>query len=174
MAYPLGLLRRGAAGAGAGTHCFRIKHKSQPRTGHTREPDSVSQSVISRSRPALTPPPARSPAPPLPVKHKYRVLAPGGYSIVASPSEVNLSQRTGCSLPLFPDSTHNELKHTITRKTATHERSTPDKPHVHTHTHTSRSENDANQQTTPPRIAATLPQIKDTRAQGEPGHKRDR
>ena len=44
---------------------------------------SVSQSVISRSRPALTPPPARSPAPPLPVEHKYRVLAPGGYSIVA-------------------------------------------------------------------------------------------
>ena len=34
---------------------------------------SVSQSVISRSRPALTPPPARSPAPPLPVEHKYRV-----------------------------------------------------------------------------------------------------
>ena len=59
----------------------------------------VSQSVISRSRPALTPPPARSPAPPLPVGHKYRVLAPGGYSIVAS--EVSLSQRTGCSLPLF-------------------------------------------------------------------------
>ena len=29
--------------------------------------ESVSQSVISRSRPALTPPPARSPAPPLPV-----------------------------------------------------------------------------------------------------------
>ena len=54
---------------------------------------------ISRSRLALTPPPARSPAPPLPVEHKYRVLAPGGYSIVAS--EVNLSQRTGCSLPLF-------------------------------------------------------------------------
>ena len=45
---------------------------------------SVSQSVISRSRPALTPPPARSPAPPLPVEHKYRVLAPGGYSIVTS------------------------------------------------------------------------------------------
>jgi hypothetical protein len=43
--------------------------------------------------------PARSPAPPLPVEHKYRVLAPGGYSIVAS--EVSLSQRTGCSLPLF-------------------------------------------------------------------------
>ena len=34
---------------------------------------SVSQSVISRSRPALTPPPARSPAPPLPVEHKYEV-----------------------------------------------------------------------------------------------------
>ena len=33
-----------------------------------------------------------------------------------------------------PDSTHNELKHTTTHKTATHER-TPDKPHVHTHTH---------------------------------------
>ena len=30
---------------------------------------------------------------------EIRVLAPGGYSIVAS--EVNLSQRTGCSLPLF-------------------------------------------------------------------------
>ena len=29
--------------------------------------DSVSQSVISRSRPALTPLPARNPAPPLPV-----------------------------------------------------------------------------------------------------------
>ena len=39
------------------------------------ESQSVSQSVISRSRPALTPPPARSPAPPLPVEHKYRVLA---------------------------------------------------------------------------------------------------
>ena len=36
-----------------------------------------------------------------------------------------------------PDPTQNELKHTTTRKTATHER-TPDKPHVHTHTHTSR------------------------------------
>ena len=34
-----------------------------------------------------------------------------------------------------PDPTHNELKHTITRKTATHERN-PDTPHVHTHTHT--------------------------------------
>ena len=34
-----------------------------------------------------------------------------------------------------PDPTHNELKHTTTRKTASHER-TPDKPHVHTHTHT--------------------------------------
>ena len=43
--------------------------------------------------PALTPPPALRPAPPLPVKHKYRVLAPGGYSIIAS--EVILSQRAG-------------------------------------------------------------------------------
>ena len=42
-----------------------------------RNRDSVSQSVISRSLPALTPP-ARSLAPPLPVEHKYRVLAPGG------------------------------------------------------------------------------------------------
>ena len=50
---------------------------------------SVSQSLISRSRPALTPPPALNPAPPLPFNHKYRVLAPGGYSIVAS--EVNLA-----------------------------------------------------------------------------------
>ena len=71
-------------------------------SGVNDAPDAVpvSQSVISRSRPALTPPPApRSPAPPLPVEHKYRVLAPGGYSIVAS--EVSLSQRTGCSLPLY-------------------------------------------------------------------------
>jgi hypothetical protein len=34
-----------------------------------------------------------------------------------------------------PDPTHNELKHTTTRKTATHERN-PGTPHVHTHTHT--------------------------------------
>ena len=33
------------------------------------------------------------------------------------------------------DPTHNELKHTTTRKTATHER-TPEKPQVHTRTHT--------------------------------------
>ena len=44
-------------------------------------------------------------------------------------------QRTGNTRE--PDPTHNELKHTTTRKTASHER-TPDKPHVHTHTHTSR------------------------------------
>ena len=50
---------------------------------------SVSQSVNSQSHPALTPPPALRPAPLLPFKHKYRVFAPGGYSIVAS--EVNLS-----------------------------------------------------------------------------------
>ena len=55
---------------------------------------------FSRSHPALTPPPALNPAPPLPFNHKYRVLAPGGYSIVAS--EVCLSQRTGGSqLSLF-------------------------------------------------------------------------
>ena len=76
---------------------------------------SVSQSVISRSYPALTPPPALSPAPPLPFNHKYRVLtrnrvlappgARGRYSMSidcgASRSEVILSQRTGCSLSLF-------------------------------------------------------------------------
>ena len=49
-------------------------------TGHSQS------AVISRSHPALTPPPSLRPAPPLPVKHKYRVLAPGGYfySIIAS------------------------------------------------------------------------------------------
>ena len=60
---------------------------------------TVSQSVISRSHPALTTPPALNPAPPLPYNHKYEVLAPGGYSIVAS--EVSLSQRTdGCEVRL--------------------------------------------------------------------------
>ena len=45
---------------------------SSLRTGHR----------LSAPPPALSPvPPARSPAPPLPVGHKYRVLAPGGYSI---------------------------------------------------------------------------------------------
>ena len=37
---------------------------------------SVSYLLISRSHPALTPPPALNPAPPLPFNHKYRVLAP--------------------------------------------------------------------------------------------------
>ena len=54
---------------------------------------SVSQSVISRSRPALTPPPAHSPAPPLPVSHKYRVAstrsAPGATQLSDVASEVN-------------------------------------------------------------------------------------
>ena len=78
-----------------------IRSQAQSERAHTEEekslaflwvcPDSQSVISLSRSRPALTPP-ARSPAPPLPVEHKYRVLAPGGYSIVAS--EVNLSQRT--------------------------------------------------------------------------------
>ena len=70
-----------------------------PTFAYRRHP--VRQSVISRSHPALTPPPALNPAPPLPFNHKYRVhvLAPGGYSIVAS--EVSLSQRTGGSLSLW-------------------------------------------------------------------------
>ena len=58
--------------------------------------------VLPRAQPA---PPALNPArgSALPFNHKYRedvrVLAPGGYSIVAS--EVSLSQRTGGSLSLF-------------------------------------------------------------------------
>ena len=94
---------------------------------------SVSQSVISRSRPALTPPPARSPAPPLPVKHKYRVLAPWGYSIVAS--EVNLSQRTGCSLPLSGLDTQRAQAHNHTQNSnprTLHPRQTS-RSHAHTH-----------------------------------------
>ena len=44
--------------------------------------DPVTQSVCQLfhgPRPALTPPTALDPAPPLPFNHKYRVLAPGGY-----------------------------------------------------------------------------------------------
>ena len=76
-----------------------VEAKVVPQASRAETARCFRQTVISRSRPALTPPPARSPAPPLPVEHKYRVLAPGGYSIVAS--EVNLSQRAGCSLSLF-------------------------------------------------------------------------
>ena len=50
-----------------------------------------------------------------------------------------------------PDPTHNELKHTTTRKTATHERN-PDAPHVHTHTHTHTSRHTPS--ATPPRASA--------------------
>ena len=42
---------------------------------------ALAVTLVSRSRPALTPPPALNPAPPLPFYHKYPVLAPGGYSI---------------------------------------------------------------------------------------------
>ena len=56
-----------------------------------------------------------------------------------------------------PDPTHNELKHTTTRKTAARER-TPQTNLTFTRTHTPPEENDANQQTTPPRITATLTQ----------------
>ena len=64
----------------------------------------------------------------------------GSVSFVTRPTLVyrycprKSQQRTGNTRE--PDPTHNELKHTTTRKTASHER-TPDKPHVHTHTHTS-------------------------------------
>ena len=64
--------------------CPRLRFGKPTNPRPSVAAQSVIQSVISRSRPALTPPPARSPAPPLPVEHKYRVLAPGGYSIVAS------------------------------------------------------------------------------------------
>ena len=40
------------------------------------KPQSVSQSVISRSRPALTPPPALSPAPPLPEHRRQSISSP--------------------------------------------------------------------------------------------------
>ena len=46
---------------------------------------SVSQSVISRSRPALTPPPARSPAPPLPGRTQV-IIAPSKFHDVEIPS----------------------------------------------------------------------------------------
>ena len=46
--------------------------------------EGVGNSKFSRSHPALTPPPALNPAPPLPFNHKYRVLAPGGYSTAAA------------------------------------------------------------------------------------------
>ena len=52
----------GPRGRGLGTRLFSFRWNKT-----TRSPQSVSQSVISRSRPALTPLPARSPAPPLPV-----------------------------------------------------------------------------------------------------------
>ena len=64
----------------------------------------------------------------------------GSVSFVTRPTLVyrycprKSQQRTGNTRE--PDPTHNELKHTTTRKTATHER-TPEKPQVHTHTHTS-------------------------------------
>ena len=59
-----------------------------------------------------------------------------------------------------PDPTHNELKHTTTRKIATHDvTNAPQTNLTFTRAHkTSQTENDANQQTTPPRITATLPQ----------------
>ena len=62
---------------------------------------SVSQSVNSQSHPALTPPPALRPAPLLPFKHKYRVFAPGGYSIVASEVRIQKRSRTKMACPEF-------------------------------------------------------------------------
>ena len=67
-------------------HSFTRTHHAYTHLAFSVHSQSA---VISRSHPALTPPPSLRPAPPLPVKHKYRVLAPGGYSIIAS--EVILS-----------------------------------------------------------------------------------
>ena len=75
-------------------------------TGHSQS------AVISRSHPALTPPPSLRPAPPLPVKHKYRVLA----SSTASHSHWNIpiycSHRRSAALPhnAIHDS-HHTLSH---------------------------------------------------------------
>ena len=82
-------------------------------------------------------------------------------------------QRTGNTRE--PDPTHNELKHTTTRKTASHER-TPDKPHVHTHTHTSRTENDAQDQqtSTPPRRHSRAHTHQDTHSTDTPTRERAR
>ena len=49
-----------------------------------------------------------------------------------------------------PNPTNNALKHTTTRKTATHERN-PDAPHVHTHTHTHTSRHITSGSATPMR-----------------------
>ena len=56
-------------------------HNTPTRKRSHAHVHSQSVSQFSRTRPALTHPPAHSPAPPLPVEHKYRVLASGGYSI---------------------------------------------------------------------------------------------
>ena len=94
---------------------------SRSERNHTRnrQSQSVIQQIstrtsvlsLSRSHPALTPPPALNPAPPLPFNHKYRVLAPGvpgGYSIVAS--EVSLSQRTGGSLSMIKSRRNSNIQ----------------------------------------------------------------
>ena len=55
-------------------------------------------------------------------------LSPVAPSGLVGRSQISTTDRT---LTREPDPTHNELKHTITRKTATHERN-PDTPHIHT------------------------------------------
>ena len=72
---------------GQDTRANRTRHTTSSSTQpHANDANQrTTQSVISRSHPALTPPPALNPAPPLPFNHKYRVLAPGGYSIKKTP-----------------------------------------------------------------------------------------
>ena len=68
-----------------------------PTFAYRRHP--VRESVISRSHPALTPPPALNPAPPLPFNHKYRVhvLAPGvpGATQLSQVRSVSSSEQGG-------------------------------------------------------------------------------
>ena len=78
---PSAVAWRGRCGAGANHISSGHWQYALPRTEQSRSTNwsrkrapihsqhtNVSESVISRSRPALTPPPARSPAPPLPVE----------------------------------------------------------------------------------------------------------
>ena len=78
-----------------------------------------------------------------------------------------LHQHVSCTQISTADRTHARTgldtqraqahNHTQNSNPLTHPRQTS-RSHAQSHTHTSRSENDANQQTTPPRITATLTQ----------------
>ena len=71
----------GSAG-GVGTSSGRVLCGTRPRAVERVHRQSRSQSVSQLwTHPALTPPSTRNPAPPLSIRHKYRVPALGGYSI---------------------------------------------------------------------------------------------